>query len=117
LEKHLGYCQSHNKTKNVCEDFTFAMMIKQVVTSFVGGSKGSKTWDFGAILRFKPLICLSVPTKLAEKVHLGVLQHPLNIKPKVWHEKLIWEKNQDIHEVAQEFSGSVFARNFREPVR
>jgi len=29
--------------KNVCEDLTFAMMIKKVETSFGGGSTGEKT--------------------------------------------------------------------------
>jgi len=58
------------------------MMIKKVDTSFGGGSKGAKTSDFGGISRFKPFFCQPAPTKLAEKVYLGVLQHPTKLQAK-----------------------------------
>jgi len=34
--------------KNVCEDLTFAIMMKKGETSFGGWSKGEKNMDFGA---------------------------------------------------------------------
>jgi len=61
------------------------MMIKKVDISFLGGDKGAKTSGFGAILRFKPLIC---------------------------QENFISEKNQKIHQVTEQFSGSIFGHNF-----
>jgi len=54
-------------------------MIENVETYFGEGSNGAKTMDFGGILRFKPHFCQSAPTtptKRAENVYLGVLQHP-----------------------------------------
>jgi len=61
-------------------------MIKKVDTSFLGGAKAAKTSDFGAVLRFKPLFCPSVPinpTELAEKVYFGVLQHLTKFQAKL----------------------------------
>ena len=62
------------------------MMIKQIDTSFLGGNKGAKPSNFGAIFRFKPLFCLSVPTNLrkrAEMVYFSVLQHPTKFQAKM----------------------------------
>jgi len=42
--------------------------------------------DFEVILRFKPLLCHQAsinPTKLAEKVYFGVLQHPTKFQLKI----------------------------------
>jgi len=61
-------------------------MIKKVDTSFLGDAQGAKTSKFGAILRFNPLICQSVgtnPTKHAEKVFCGVLQHPTKFQANI----------------------------------
>jgi len=76
--------------KNVCERLTFAMIMKKVDTSFFGGDKGAKISDFGAILGFKPLFCQSLPTnptKLAEKVCFGVLQHLTKFQANILTEK------------------------------
>ena len=48
--------------RNVCEDLTFAMIIKKVDACFGGGSKGAKATDFGGILRFKPFFCQPAST-------------------------------------------------------
>jgi len=86
--------------KNVCEDLTFAMMIKKVDTSFLGGAKGAKNTNCGAILRLKPLICQWVatnPTKLAQKVYFGVVQLPTKFQAKIRTGKFYLGKNQTIH--------------------
>jgi len=44
--------------KNVGEDLTFAMTIKKVEISLVGGQWG-KNRGFRVFLRFKPLFCQS----------------------------------------------------------
>jgi len=54
-------------------------MIKKVDISLLGRAQGTKTPDFGAISRLKPLFCQDAhrtPTKPAKKVYFGVLQHP-----------------------------------------
>jgi len=59
------------------------MMIEKV---FLVGVQEGKTTDFVDILRFKPLFYQSAimnPTKLTEKVYLGVLQHPTNFQAKI----------------------------------
>ena len=68
------------------EDLTCAMIIKNVKFSFGGESKGAKNTDFGGILRFKLLLCQSAPTtptKRAEMMLLGVLQHPTNFQAEI----------------------------------
>jgi len=101
--------------KNVYEDLNFAMIIKKVDTSFLGGAKGAKTSDFGAILRFKPLICQSVatnPIKLAEKLYFCVLQLPTKFQAKILTGKFYLGRNQNIHQVAEQFSSFIFGHNF-----
>jgi len=68
--------------KNVGEDLTFAEMIPKVEI-FHGGFEGTKTMDFDDFWRFKPVFCLLVPTsptKVGEKVYLGVLQPPITLQ-------------------------------------
>jgi len=70
---------------NVGENLTFAMMIPKVEI-FHGRFKGAKTTDFEDFWRFQPVFSLSVPTsptKVAEKVYLGVLQHPINLQSEI----------------------------------
>jgi len=59
------------------------MMITKVENNF-GGEAMSK--DFGVFLTIKPFFWHSVPmnpTKAAEKVYLGVLQHPTKCRAKI----------------------------------
>jgi len=56
------------------------------MTLFGEGSNVAKNTDFGGIYRFKPRFCQPVPTnptKRAEKVYLGILQHHPNIQAKI----------------------------------
>jgi len=72
--------------KNVCEDLIFAMMIKNVETLFGGGSKGKKTRISEVFQDSSNFFCLSATTtftKLAEKVYLGVLQHPIKFRAEI----------------------------------
>jgi len=94
------------------------MMIKKVDTSLLGGAKGAKASDFGAILRFRPHFCQLVPpnlTKLAEKVYFGVLQHPTKFQVNILRGKFYLENNQNINKVAEQFSGFIFGHNFATP--
>jgi len=53
--------------------------------------KGGKKHGFRGILRFKPLFCESAPTaptKLAEKVSLGVFQIPIKFQAEILTGKL-----------------------------
>jgi len=62
------------------------MVVKKVETFFGGWSKRAKNTDFGKFLRFKPLFCQQPPTnptKVTEKVYLGVLQHPTKIEAEI----------------------------------
>ena len=75
-------------------------MIKKGDTSFLEGAKGAKTSDFGAILKFKPLVFRSVgmnPPKLAEKVYHGVLQHPTIFQANILAGKFYLAKKQNLH--------------------
>jgi len=63
------------------------MMIKKVEKNFGGVYKGAKIMDFGVILKFKLLFSQSAPispTKLPEKVYLGVLHHPIKFQAKIY---------------------------------
>jgi len=67
-------------------------MIKKVESSF-GGVKGGKNTHIGSILGFKPLFCQSALTtlnKLAEKVYLGVLQHPTKFQAEILTGKVLY---------------------------
>jgi len=61
------------------------MMIEKVETFFGWESNRAKTTDF-VLFRFKPLFSQPAstnPTKLAENVYAGVLQHPFNFQTKI----------------------------------
>jgi len=75
------------------------MMIKKVEISFGREPKGAKNMDFGGILRFKQLFCQSAPTsptKRAEMMLLGVLQHPTKFQAEILTQKLnSWIKSKN----------------------
>jgi len=61
------------------------MMIKKLKLLLVGGPRG-QNHGFRGILRFKPLFCqsaLTTPTKLAENVYLGFLQHLIKFNAEI----------------------------------
>jgi len=64
-------------------------MIKKGETFLVEDPSGKKH-RFRDVLKFKPLFCQPAPTnptKLAEKVYLGVLQHTTNFQAKILTDK------------------------------
>jgi len=70
------------------------MMIKKVEKNLGGGQMGQypNCWVF---LMFKLLFWQSVftnPTKVAENVYLGVLQHPIKFQAKILTGKILFVK-------------------------
>jgi len=62
------------------------MMIKNVETLFGGGPRGQKPRISGVVRDSSNFFCLSATTtftKFAEKVHLGVLQHPIKFRAEI----------------------------------
>jgi len=81
--------------KNVCEDFTFAMMIKMLTLYVVGGPKGEKpriSWVLWGSSHFSDSQHLPTSPNLQKMCIWVSYNIPPNFKSKYWQDNFVWEK-------------------------